>query len=135
MITDLILSVLAAPVSVANAYLLSLTLLSRRLPTRLADKPTVRFAVVVPAHNEEEGIAATIKSLLALDYPHNQFVVTVVADNCSDETAARAEKAGARVLVRHDVERRGKGYALAYAFERLAPQVDAIVVVDADTLV
>src|SRR6185503_13479445 len=30
---------------------------------------------------------------------------------------------------------RGKGYALAHAFERLAPEVDAIVVVDADTVV
>jgi cellulose synthase/poly-beta-1,6-N-acetylglucosamine synthase-like glycosyltransferase len=37
--------------------------------------------------------------------------------------------------VRHDQERRGKGYALAYAFERLAGGVDALVVVDADTVV
>ncbi len=135
MITDLVLSVLAAPVSVANAYLLSLTLLSWRLPPRLAQKSSVRFAVVVPAHNEEDGIAATVESLLALDYPGDHFAVIVVADNCSDETAVRAERAGARVLVRHDLERRGKGYALAHAFETVTPEVDAVVVVDADTLV
>ena len=59
----------------------------------------------------------------------------VVADNCADETAARAEQAGARVFIRHDEERRGKGYALAHAFEKLHTEVDAIVVVDADTFV
>jgi 1,2-diacylglycerol 3-beta-glucosyltransferase len=132
---DLILSILAVPVSVANAYLLSLTLLSkqkRALPYGATD---MRFAVVVPAHDEEAGIGGTVKNLLSVDYPKDRFSVTVVADNCSDQTAARAEEAGARVLVRHDEDRRGKGYALEYAFERLASEVDAIVVVDADTLV
>ena len=95
----------------------------------------MRFAVVVPAHNEQDGIAATVENLLAVDYPKELFSVVVVADNCSDETAARAEKAGARVFVRHDDKLRGKGYALAHAFERLAAEVDAIVVVDADTVV
>jgi cellulose synthase/poly-beta-1,6-N-acetylglucosamine synthase-like glycosyltransferase len=63
--------------------------------------------------------------------------VLVVADNCSDATAARAAAAGAQVLVRHDTERRGKGYALAYAFDRSRADklADVVVVVDADTLV
>ena len=52
------------------------------------------------------------------------------------DTAARAEHAGARVFVRHDEKLRGKGYALAHAFERLVSDNDAIVVVDtADSLV
>jgi 1,2-diacylglycerol 3-beta-glucosyltransferase len=122
-------------VSVANAYLLSLTLLSWRRSAPSYGAPEHRFAIVVPAHDEQEGIAATVSNLLAVDYPKDRFSVIVVADNCSDATAARAEAAGARVLVRHDEERRGKGYALAYAFERLASTVDAIVVVDADTVV
>ena len=90
---------------------------------------------MVPAHNEQDGIAGTVKNLLALDYDKDRFSVVVVADNCADETAARAEQAGARVFIRHDQERRGKGYALAHAFEKLHPEVDAIVVVDADTFV
>jgi cellulose synthase/poly-beta-1,6-N-acetylglucosamine synthase-like glycosyltransferase len=145
---DIVLSILAVPVSVANAYLLSLTFLSRQKRPISYGAPETRFAIVVPAHDEEAGIGATVSNLLSLDYPKDRFSVTVVADNCSDETAARAEKAGARVLVRHDNERRGKGYALAHAFERLAStgstgapagsvpaEVDAIVVVDADTVV
>jgi glycosyltransferase involved in cell wall biosynthesis len=92
--------------------------------------------VVVPAHDEATGIAQTVESLLALDYPHDLFEVVVVADNCTDDTAARARAAGARVLERVDPTLRGKGYALAHAFEAglASGAVDAIVVVDADTV-
>lgn len=96
----------------------------------------LRLAIVVPAHNEADGIAACIQSLLACDAGGGSFTVVVVADNCEDDTAARAEAAGAQVLVRHDPERRGKGYALDFAFRQLlAGPFDAFMVVDADTRV
>jgi 1,2-diacylglycerol 3-beta-glucosyltransferase len=59
-----------------------------------------------------------------------------VADNCSDDTAARAREAGATVLERTDTERRGKGYALEHAFAKSLEEgvADAVVVVDADTV-
>ena len=89
----------------------------------------------MPAHDEEAGIAATVQSLLALDHPRELFRVRVVADNCTDATAARAAAAGAEVLVRQDPGRRGKGFALAYAFERLLEEgaADAVVLVEADS--
>jgi cellulose synthase/poly-beta-1,6-N-acetylglucosamine synthase-like glycosyltransferase len=59
-----------------------------------------------------------------------------VADNCDDHTAQRAAAAGARVIVREDRMRRGKGYALEYAFAILIEQgFDALAVVDADSAV
>src|SRR4029077_15010006 len=65
----------------------------------------------------------------------DRFRVLVVADNCSDATAALARAAGAQVLERNDPEHRGKGYALAYAFaaSRAHGRADAVVVVDADS--
>jgi cellulose synthase/poly-beta-1,6-N-acetylglucosamine synthase-like glycosyltransferase len=135
MIANVVAWIAAVPVTLADGYLLSLTLLSGQLRTPAYGTPQIRFAIVVPAHNEQEGIASTVENLLALEYPKDLFSVVVVADNCSDETAVRAERAGAKVFVRHDEKLRGKGYALAHAFERLAPDVDAIVVVDADTVV
>lgn len=135
MIGALIGWIAAVPVTLADGYLLALTLLSGRLRTPAYGPPRVRFAIVVPAHNEREGIAATVENLLAIDYPKELFSVVVVADNCSDDTAERAERAGARVFVRRDDQLRGKGYALAHAFERLEADNDAIVVVDADTVV
>jgi hypothetical protein len=63
--------------------------------------------------------------------------VWVVADNCSDDTARFARAAGANVLIRQDDAHRGKGYALEHAFTHALEDgwADAVVVVDADTVV
>ena len=134
---DVTLVALSAPVLTCAAYTMLLTLASGRRESPPYAAPKTRFDVVIPAHDEEEGIAATVKSLLGADYPEAMRRVIVVADNCSDATAARAEAAGARVLVRTSAELRGKGYALAHAFERSLADgfADAVVVVDADTTV
>jgi 1,2-diacylglycerol 3-beta-glucosyltransferase len=130
------LLLLALPGVLGCAYLLLLTLASAEPETPAAPARRLRFDLVVPAHDEERGIAGTVESLLGLDWPAGLFRVLVVADNCSDATAAVAAKAGATVLERKDAARRGKGFALAFAFERvLAGGADAAVVIDADTLV
>ena len=131
---DLLLSISSAPVVLFSAYLFLASLLSAKLttPTPAASR---RFRFVVPAHDEAAGIAATVKSLLAVEYPRELFDVLVVADNCNDDTAEQARTAGATVLERRHAEQRGKGYALNYAFGLLPKGVDAVVVIDADTLV
>lgn len=94
-----------------------------------ADRPSL--AVVVPAHNEAGLIAGTIRTILPQLLATDRLIV--VADNCSDETAAMAAAAGARILVRNDSTRRGKGYALDFAVRHLTadpPQV--VLIVDAD---
>lgn len=121
-------------------YLGLLTLLSRRIPDAVGDHRGCRFAVVVPAHNEQAQIAETVASLLAVDYPKELFFVLVVADNCTDATADLAARAGARVLTRQHATERGKGFALHFAFTELLAQegaqaIDAVVVVDADSIV
>jgi len=132
---DALLLVLALPVVVACGYLLLLTLLSGDKPAPARVAPRLKFDIIVPAHNEEAGIARTVTNLSAMDYPAALRRILVVADNCSDSTADRAREAGATVLVRHDTEKRGKGFALAHAFEHSVKDgfADAVVVVDADT--
>jgi 1,2-diacylglycerol 3-beta-glucosyltransferase len=137
-VVDVALVVLSLPVVAWTTYLAALALLSRAGPRApCADVAITAFDVIVPAHDEEVGITATIENLLSMDYPHELRRIVVVADNCSDATAARAVEAGAIVLERHDVERRGKGYALAHAFDRclLDDRADAFVIIDADTKV
>ncbi len=131
-----VLVLLAFPALAATAYLAVLTVLSRRTRPPLASARRLRFDVVVPAHDEEAGIKRTVRNLRSLDWPRDRFRVLVVADNCSDRTAERAEAAGATVLVRRDRTRRGKGYALKFAFERVLSDgfADAAVVVDADSV-
>jgi cellulose synthase/poly-beta-1,6-N-acetylglucosamine synthase-like glycosyltransferase len=132
-----LLAVAALPVFAASGYLFLLTVRSRRPAPPEYGEPETRFDVIVPAHDEAAGIAETVKSLLAVDYPRDRFEVVVVADNCTDDTAERARQAGARVLERSDEKRRGKGYALAYAFSKSIAEgtADAVVVIDADTVV
>jgi cellulose synthase/poly-beta-1,6-N-acetylglucosamine synthase-like glycosyltransferase len=118
----------------AAAYLLLATLLSacERPPPR--SSRTLKFDVIVPAHNELTVIERVVRSLKRLDWPADRFRIIVVADNCTDTTAALARNAGALVFERHDLTARGKGYALRYAFERSAAEAwaDAVVVIDAD---
>jgi 1,2-diacylglycerol 3-beta-glucosyltransferase len=97
-------------------------------------EPKTRFAVFVPAHNESAGILPTLISLKALNYPTELFSIVVIADNCTDDTAARALSEDAKVWTREDPNFRGKGYALAWAFPQLdISSYDAAVVIDADT--
>lgn len=91
-----------------------------------------RFAVLIPAHDEERVIGASVRSVLGCDYPRERFDVYVIADNCTDMTAGVALAAGAEVLERRHPTR-GKQHALAWAFDRIdLDRYDAVVILDAD---
>jgi cellulose synthase/poly-beta-1,6-N-acetylglucosamine synthase-like glycosyltransferase len=129
-----------ALIALPNAYLLAL-LAAAWLQTRRSPPPCtpgrMRFAVLVPARDEEAVIGDCLASLRALDHPADRFETIVIADRCSDGTAAVAARAGATVWERRSGED-GKGAALAWALERLArerPEVDAVAMVDADCTV
>lgn len=70
----------------------------------VSDNPTHAFAVLIPAHNEQFSLPASLESLAVLDYPPELVRVFVVADNCTDHTAAVARWGGAVCLVRNDPE-------------------------------
>lgn len=101
------------------------------------------FAILVPAHNEEIVIGTVLESLSALNYRKDCYTVYVVADNCSDRTAALVrehgrEHKGVLVYERVDPVKRGKGYALNWMLQRLAEdelQHDAYIILDADSVV
>lgn len=133
-IITIVLYLLAIPAVLACGYLLLLTLLSARLKPLLPAKRDLKFDVIVPAHNESSIIAHTVTSLKKIDWPADRHRLVVVADNCTDDTADIARRAGAEVLERHDPSLRGKGYALNFAFNDSAARgwADAVVVIDAD---
>jgi cellulose synthase/poly-beta-1,6-N-acetylglucosamine synthase-like glycosyltransferase len=90
-----------------------------------------RIAILIPAHNEATLIGASVRCIAS------QLVMTdrliVVADNCTDDTAAIARAAGAETIERTDLTRRGKGYALDFGVRHLsadAPEV--LIIIDAD---
>lgn len=135
--------VLAAqlPVAAMVAYLdfLSIAAVLWRRPPRETSIRR-RFAILVPAHDEEVLLPVLLRSLTALDYPRERYDIHVVADNCTDHTASIAASAGATVHERHDEVSRGKGHALRWLLNRLHVRddeaaYDAYVVIDADSIV
>jgi cellulose synthase/poly-beta-1,6-N-acetylglucosamine synthase-like glycosyltransferase len=88
-------------------------------------------AVLIPAHNESSLIAETIRSVAPQLLGGDRLIV--VADNCSDSTAAIAAAEGAEVVVRTDSVRRGKGYALDRGVRHLESNPpDVVLILDAD---
>jgi cellulose synthase/poly-beta-1,6-N-acetylglucosamine synthase-like glycosyltransferase len=123
-----------------SLFLLAITILSF-LPPRAAPPPPGRadrrFAILIPAHDEERAIGGTLEAIAQLDYPRERVSVHVVADNCTDLTAVVAGAHGACVHERVDPAR-GKGAALNWLTERVLaeePRLDAVVIVDADCAV
>jgi glycosyltransferase involved in cell wall biosynthesis len=129
-----LLLAIAIPAVAACAYLLFLTALSQRVAPMIPRSKTLKFDIIVPAHNEASVIERTVASLRKIDWPPEGFRILVIADNCTDRTAALARLAGATVLERHDAALRGKGYALNFAFRSSREQAwaNAVIVVDAD---
>src|SRR3954451_24665570 len=80
--------------------LVAIAALATRANRPASTDSRLRFQVVIPAHDEEAGIAATVRSALALDYPRDLFDVVVIADNCHDGTAELARQEGAIVIER-----------------------------------
>lgn len=96
------------------------------------------FAMLVCAHNEEAVIASLVDNLQKLNYNNKLYDVFVVADNCVDNTAEVARKAGAIVYERFNDVEKGKGYAMDWFFNKLFKmerQYDAVCIFDADNLV
>ncbi|MBE3560369.1 MAG: glycosyltransferase family 2 protein [Ktedonobacteraceae bacterium] len=128
---------------IAYLFLLSLSaLLAARRRTMQNARPVsgqVRFALLIPAHNEEMILRTLLESLALLDYPKDRYTVYVIADNCTDKTAELARQTGGvEVYERFDVDRRGKGYALNWMWQQLKERhltYDAYVILDADSVV
>jgi cellulose synthase/poly-beta-1,6-N-acetylglucosamine synthase-like glycosyltransferase len=126
-----VLILLAIPVTVLTLQIL-LSLLPYR--QRFAAPKQAAVAVLIPAHNEQQGLPATLRSVQAQLKPNDRIVV--IADNCTDNTAAVAREHGAIAIERHDTVKRGKGYALDFGMRYLEinqpPEV--VIIVDADCL-
>ena len=124
------LLLLTIPVgTMVTSILAAVFLPTKPLPLSTGPRPLV--AVLVPAHDEALVITATLDSIRPQLIAGDRVVV--IADNCSDDTAAIARSAGAEVLERHDTVRRGKGYALDHGVRHLEAQPPEIVLfVDAD---
>jgi cellulose synthase/poly-beta-1,6-N-acetylglucosamine synthase-like glycosyltransferase len=83
------------------------------------DLPPV--SVIVAAYAEQEVIEARVANLQALSYPADRVEVIVACDGSPDETATRARRAGAELVL--ELPRGGKIRAQDAAVERAAGEI------------
>ncbi|MBD3781560.1 MAG: glycosyltransferase family 2 protein [Micrococcales bacterium] len=148
---------LVAAVAIALLLAAGVALVESRIATRyrrsddaggtpLAAKPVmartagvhhgpVTVTVLIPAHDEEDRIAATLASLQEQTRPPDRVVV--VADNCTDRTEELARAAGVEVFRTVDNTHKKAG-GLNQALAVLLPELgenDTVMVMDADTVI
>lgn len=101
--------------------------------------PKRSFLFIVPAHNEENVIEATIQGLLNLNYDKKKYDIVIIADNCSDNTVEIVKKYPEVHLLENfsaPEEPRGKPHAIAKLFMTTIWQsYDFISFIDADNIV
>ena len=105
-------------------------------PKRIVSPRLNRFAILVPAHNEELLISRLCESLLEINYPKDLYEIFIVADNCNDRTPEICGFFPVNVLTRNDPSCIGKGFAISWALNQIAlEKFDAVFMVDADNVV
>lgn len=123
---------MAVPTAVLLVEVVAAISVAHRLDEEGAPDPEIgRIAVLVPAHNESIGLIPTLGDLCSQLRTDDR--VLVVADNCTDDTAAVASSKGVDVTQRSDPAKVGKGYALDWGLKYLAKDPpDIVIIVDAD---
>ena len=105
-------------------------------PATKEDEKYNRFAILVPAHNEEMLISRLCQSLLEIQYQQEFYEIFIIADNCTDKTAELSASYAANVMVRKSADNFGKGFALDFAIRHIPIETfDAILIIDADNIV
>ena len=95
-----------------------------------------KFAVLVPARNEEKCITGIINTLKQQKYPEELIDIFVIPNNCTDRTKEKSQDAGAYIIdVPEHVDNKGK--ALSYGIDELLKtnRYGAFLVFDADNRV
>ncbi|MGW5411097.1 bifunctional polysaccharide deacetylase/glycosyltransferase family 2 protein [Actinomadura geliboluensis] len=100
-------------------------------PGELPPDPFPPVSVIVPAYNEEAGIAATVASLLDTDYPGSVEVI-VVDDGSADRTAEIVEDLGLPGV--HLIRKPNGGKPSALNAGLFVARADIMVLVDGDTV-
>ena len=103
-----------------------------------------KIAILIAAKNEASVIKDIINSLLNQTYNKDLYHIYLVADNCSDDTAAIAKKIGEQfknqltVLERFNNEYKGANFAIQFAIKYIQDQnitYDAYCYFDSDNIV
>ncbi|MBS3063887.1 MAG: glycosyltransferase family 2 protein [DPANN group archaeon] len=89
-------------------------------------------SILIPAHNEEDVIAATLDSALQVDYPKTKREIIVLANACTDRTEEIVKSYKEKGVKLISIKEPGKGYAVNIGLEKLKGEFT--VILDADSI-
>lgn len=114
-----------------------LSYLSKRkekTPESISEKKLPKVSIIIPAWNEEKGIAGTIKSAIELDYPRKKLEIIVIDDGSKDNTYAIAKSfKNKNVKVFKNKINMGKGASMNFGIKKAKGEI--IVTMDADNII
>lgn len=94
-----------------------------------------RFAIIIPARNEEKVVGNLIDSLKKQNYPKDLYDIFVIPNNCNDKTEQIAMQKEAKVI-KCTIPVKSKGDVLRYTFNYLkSSNYNAYIIFDADNIV
>ncbi|MGF1919538.1 glycosyltransferase family 2 protein [Enterococcus faecalis] len=133
--------ILVSIVFINFVYFTCLSIFGLKKPIRdykiITDKK--KFVFVIPAHNEEAVIEATVLSLLNQEYRKDLFDIVVIADNCTDNTSKIIKSYPEVIIFENNSfkdEPRGKPHAIAkYIETNHWEKYDYVSFIDADNIV
>lgn len=97
-----------------------------------------KFAIVIPASDDNKVIAKSLYSISGMVYPKNMYDLIVLADNCTDSSIKIARNLGATVLERSNNLKNSKSSSLQWAIDQILSwdkNYDAVVLFDSNSLV
>ncbi len=115
-------------------YFLSFIKRKKENPAEIKEKELPKVSIIIPAWNEEKGIAGTIESAIKLDYPKNKLEIVVIDDGSKDNTYQAAKKFESKIVkVFKNPKNMGKGATMNRGIKMSKGEV--IVTMDADNIV
>jgi cellulose synthase/poly-beta-1,6-N-acetylglucosamine synthase-like glycosyltransferase len=121
----------AFPVLVLCVEIIAAVFFAKQAYLENSSLPRPRIGVLIPAHNEGIGLKPTLENVKSQLRETDRLLV--VADNCTDDTAAIATSLGVQIIERKDPVHVGKGYALDWGIRHFALDPPAVlIIVDAD---
>lgn len=109
------------------------TFTNRKLVKKYENKN--KFAIIIPARDEEKVIGNLIDSLNSQNYPEKLYDIYVLPNNCTDNTKQIAISKNANIIELY-YQVKCKGEVLKYAFDYLKNKdYNAYLIFDADNIV
>ena len=97
-------------------------------------KQEIDFLILIPAYAEDAVICQTVQNMLQLQYPRNQFHVTVISDHQQLSTNQWLSEHVDTLLIPR-FQNSSKAKALQYAIQRNTYKAQYVLVLDADNIV